>query len=271
MQEKIYESIEYRAWELAHGYGDGVHILAEPYLLTQLAVLCSPDTVQPKVNDVIENCYRSLLVRVFNQEFPRLLRTVDTRMVHSTDRGRYHGIAIDPTTPVVTVNIARAGTFPSHICFHMMNQFLDPAVVRQDHLVMDRTVDAEGRVTGARIHGSKIGGSVRGRILIVPDPMGATGSSLLQALRYYHREVEGPPTRVIHIHLIITPEYVRAIHEEFPHVQIYAIRLDRGMSAPEIFDTSPGSRWREERGLDGKQYIVPGGGGFGEILNNSWV
>jgi len=271
MQEKVYESLDYRPWELQHEYGDKVHIIPEPYLLTQLAVLCSPDTVQPRVNDIIENCYRSLLVRVFNQEFPRLLRTVDTRMVESTDRGRYHGISIDPTTPVVTVNIARAGTFPSHICFHMLNQFLDPAAVRQDHLVMDRVTDADGQVTGARIHGSKVGGSVRGRILIIPDPMGATGSSLVQALRYYGEHVEGPPEKVIHIHLIVTPEYIRTVHEAAPDVEIYAIRLDRGMSAPEVFEATPGERWSDERGLDEHQYIVPGGGGFGEILNNSWV
>lgn len=271
MQEKLYEAIDYRAWELPHAYGPRVHIHPEPYLLTQLATLCSPDTVQPRVNDLIENCYRSLFVRVFNQEFPRLLRTVDTRMVESTDRGRYHGVAIDPTTPAVTVNIARAGTFPSHIAFHMMNQVLDPAVVRQDHLVVDRVVDPEGRVTGAKILGSKVGGSVKGRFLLIPDPMAATGSSLLQALRFYHRQVEGPPAKVIHIHLIVTPEYIRAIHEEFPLVEVYAIRLDRGMSDPGIFDTVPGSRWAEERGLDERQYIVPGGGGFGEILNNSWV
>ena len=131
--------------------------------------------------------------------------------------------------------------------------------------------NSDGRVTGARIHGSKIGGDVRGRILIIPDPMGATGSSLLQALDYYHDEVEGPPERIIHIHLIVTPEYIRTVHERYPNVEIYAIRVDRGMSAPEILDTTPGSRWSEERGLDERQYIVPGGGGFGEILNNSWV
>ena len=30
-------------------------------------------------------------------------------------------------------------------------------------------------------------------------------------------------------------------------------------------------RWEKERGLDDKQYIVPGGGGFGEIMNNAYV
>jgi uracil phosphoribosyltransferase len=33
----------------------------------------------------------------------------------------------------------------------------------------------------------------------------------------------------------------------------------------------PGTFWDEERGLNEKQYIVPGGGGFGEIMNNSFV
>ena len=50
-----------------------------------------------------------------------------------------------------------------------------------------------------------------------------------------------------------------------------ALRLDRGLSAPEVLQTAPGERWDEERGLDDKQYIVPGGGGFGEIMNNAYV
>ena len=40
---------------------------------------------------------------------------------------------------------------------------------------------------------------------------------------------------------------------------------------PEVLATVPGTRWGEERGLDDHQYIVPGGGGFGEILNNAYV
>ena len=29
--------------------------------------------------------------------------------------------------------------------------------------------------------------------------------------------------------------------------------------------------WDRERGLDDRQYIVPGGGGFGELMNNAYV
>ena len=35
--------------------------------------------------------------------------------------------------------------------------------------------------------------------------------------------------------------------------------------------TTPGERWDEESGLSDVQYILPGGGGFGEIMNNSFV
>ena len=34
---------------------------------------------------------------------------------------------------------------------------------------------------------------------------------------------------------------------------------------------SVGERWSEERGLTDKHYIVPGGGGLGEVMNNSFV
>jgi hypothetical protein len=38
-----------------------------------------------------------------------------------------------------------------------------------------------------------------------------------------------------------------------------------------VLATVPGTHWAEEKGLDEHQYIVPGAGGVGEILNNAWV
>jgi len=38
-----------------------------------------------------------------------------------------------------------------------------------------------------------------------------------------------------------------------------------------VLATVPGERWGEENGLNDLQYIVPGGGGFGEIMNNAYV
>jgi uracil phosphoribosyltransferase len=73
------------------------------------------------------------------------------------------------------------------------------------------------------------------------------------------------------VHLIITPEYLRHVTTKHPEVIVYALRLDRGLSAPEVLQTMPGERWDEERGLTDKHYIVPGGGGLGEVMNNSFV
>jgi hypothetical protein len=54
-------------------------------------------------------------------------------------------------------------------------------------------------------------------------------------------------------------------------VIVYALRLDRGLSPAEVLETVPGERWSEEKGLTDHHYIVPGGGGLGEIMNNSFV
>lgn len=271
MGESIYDDIPYRPWGLEHRYGDHVFILAEPVLLTYLARLCAPETVQPKVNDLVEVCYRGLLERVFSTELPRVRVAQDTRMIAHSPQGRYCGQITDPTTRVVTVNIARAGTFPSHICFDLLNQLLDPSGVRQDHVIMDRLTDAKGRVVGAGIHGTKVGGSIDGCYLLFPDPMGATGSSLIRAIQHYKDSVDGTPRRIIAVHLIVTPEYLRAMRKAHPEVVVYAIRLDRGLSPSAVLGTVPGTHWEQEVGLNDHHYIVPGGGGFGEILNNSYV
>ena len=76
---------------------------------------------------------------------------------------------------------------------------------------------------------------------------------------------------MIAIHLIITPEYIKRIKQEQPELIIYAMRLDRGLSSEKVLNTIPGTFWDEEKGLNERQYIVPGAGGFGEICNNSFV
>ena len=85
------------------------------------------------------------------------------------------------------------------------------------------------------------------------------------------RGVPGTPRKIIALHLVVTPEYLRRMRKDHPDMVIYAVRLDRGLSPPDVLATVPGTRWDEERGLDDHQYIVPGGGGFGEIMNNAYV
>jgi uracil phosphoribosyltransferase len=192
-------------------------------------------------------------------------------MVVSSPQAVYRGLAVAPATKAVTVGIARAGTMPSQVVYDLLNEVLDPTGVRQDHLFMSRATDASGRVTGATWHDAKIGKDVEGRIILFPDPMGATGSSMNSALTHYKTRLEGKPGACIAIHLIVTPEYLRSVLESHPDTVVYALRLDRGLSASDVLATVPGTRWDEERGLDEHQYIVPGAGGVGELLNNAWV
>ena len=271
MPEVAYAQSHYKPLEIAHKYGANVHLIDDPLAWTQLARLCARETVQPQVGRLVKVLYERLAEVVLAAEFPRARIDVPTRMVVSSPQAVYRGVAIDEDTKAVTVGIARAGTMPSQVVYDLLNDVLDPQGVRQDHLFMSRATDAAGRVTGTTWHDAKIGRDVEGRILLFPDPMGATGSSMISAITHYKTRLEGTPGRCITMHLIVTPEYLKNLLAAHPDTVIYALRLDRGLSPNDVLSTVPGTRWSEERGLDEHQYIVPGAGGVGELLNNAWV
>jgi uracil phosphoribosyltransferase len=271
MVESAYAQSHYRAPEIEHRYGPNVHLLDDAVCWTLLARLCARETIQPAVGQLVRSLYQRLAQVVLAQEFPRARVAVPTRMVIKAPEAVYRGTALDPSTQCVTVGIARAGTMPSQIVYDLLNEVIDPSGVRQDHLFMSRATDETGRVTGATWHDAKIGRDVEGRILLIPDPMGATGSSINSALTHYKTRLEGVPKLCITMHLIVTPEFIRNVLSEHPDARIYALRLDRGLSPAKVLGTVPGTRWEDERGLDEHQYIVPGAGGVGEILNNAWV
>jgi uracil phosphoribosyltransferase len=271
MRDRLYDKIPFRLSELEHRYGPNVHLVGNPFLLSQLATLCTRATVQPDINRIVSLLYADLVKTVINAEFPRRSVAMPTRMIDSTPQGIYQGEVIDPEVRAVTVNIARAGTLPSQITYDLLNITLFPQLVRQDHIIMSRMLDDASHVVGSNIGGSKIGGDIDDALVLFPDPMGATGGSLSTAIGTYKQKVPGTPRRFICINLIVTPEYLRRITTDHPEAVIYALRLDRGMSPPDVFDTLPGTHWERESGLDDKQYIVPGGGGFGELMNNAFV
>lgn len=266
-----YSALDYHLNEIEHHYGDQVHILNDPFGLTQLARLCSPKVGQPQFNRLIEILYQRLLVAVINVEFPRQQATVHSRMRSESQRGVFRGELVDDETEVVSVDIARAGILPSQVCYNYLNELMNPNRVRQDHLIMSRVTNRLDEVVGARVSGEKIGGPIDRRIVLFPDPMGATGASLSTAIAYYKETFGGKPMRLITLNLICTPEFIRRIKNDHPEVVMYALRLDRGMSPQDVLDATPGERWDEERGLTDKGFIVPGGGGFGELMNNAWI
>jgi uracil phosphoribosyltransferase len=271
MRDTLYADIPFTLSEMPHRYGPSVHLVGNPFLLSQLATLCAKGTVQPQINRLVALLYTDLVKTVINAEFPRKSVTIPTRMIDSTPQALYQGQVIDPHVRAVTVNIARAGTLPSQVAYDLLNVTLDPELVRQDHIIMSRMLDEAETVVGSSIGGAKIGGDVDDAFVLFPDPMGATGGSLSTAVSLYKSKVPGKSRRILLLNLIVTPEYLRRITTDHPDVTVYALRLDRGMSPPEVFGTVPGTLWEKERGLDDRQYIVPGGGGFGEIMNNAYV
>jgi uracil phosphoribosyltransferase len=271
MAETAYARSRYRPPEIDHRYGPRVHLLDDPVSWTLLARFCAQATQQPEIGRLLSMLYDRLAHTVLAAELPRARLDLPTRMVTSSPEAVVRSIGVAPLTRIVTVGIARAGTVPSQVVYDRLNELVDPSCVRQDHLFMSRATDAAGRVTGATWHDAKIGREVEGRIVLFPDPMAATGASLCSALDHYKTRLDGAPSRCIAIHLIVTPEYLRNVLRAHPETEIYALRLDRGLSPPDVLATIPGTRWDEERGLDDHQYIVPGAGGVGEVLNNAWV
>lgn len=244
-------------------------MLDNGFLFSLLARLCRPETEQPLVNQLVTTLYRGLVEAVIQNEFPRKTLEIATRMAAIHPEGTFQADVVDESTKVVCVNLARAGTLPSAICFDTFNYILQPGGVRQDHIAIARKTDNENQVVGTDLGGVKIGGDVADRFVLFPDPMGATGSTLDTSMDLY--QARGKAARYLALHLIVTPEYLKKVTTAHPDLHVYALRLDRGLSPAEVLKTAPGTHWDQEKGLNDQQYIVPGAGGLGEVLNNSWV
>src|SRR5580658_5029901 len=191
MPEIAYAQSRFRPTEVPHEYGPNVHLLDDPLAWTLLATLCARDTQQPQLGRLVRLLYERLAQVVVAAELPRTRIDVPTRMVTSSPQAVYRGVAVEKDTKVVTVGIARAGTVPSQIVYDLLNEILEPQGVRQDHLFMSRQTDDKGRVTGTSWHDAKIGRDVDGRTLLFPDPMGATGGSIVSAMTHYKTRLEG--------------------------------------------------------------------------------
>ncbi len=252
-----------------HFYGKNFHIVSSPLMHSWLAQLGSPDTDQPLIDELVTMLYQHLFDVVVDAEFPKKRMKIETRMkmAHPAE-GVLDQDLIDRETPAVTVGLARAGTLPSQLCYRKMNIFLNPKSVRQDHFYISRVVNEKNEVTGVSVAGSKIGGGVDKAVVLFPDPMGATGGTIVEAVKHY--QALGKPKVMIALHLIVTPEYLARVTKDCPELKVYALRLDRGLSPADVLKEIPGKRWSEEKGLNQNHYIVPGAGGLGEILNNSY-
>ncbi len=269
VKDQQYLEQKYHFSGLDHHYGKNVHLFQNNVTSTLLSKLCLETTAQPMLNMIVQKLYEELLRNAVNVCLPTKMQTIETRMKHFSPQGEYQAELLDDGARAISVNIARAGTWPSHNCFEELNYILSPKNIRQDHFFMNRKTNNAGEVIGVDVSGSKIGGDQEKAFVFLPDPMGATGGSLSHVIDYYKKNVEGTALRYIVLHLIITPEYIKRMQKDHPDVEIFSLRLDRGLSSGKVLSGALGANWGEEKGLTETQYIVPGAGGLGELLNNS--
>jgi hypothetical protein len=136
----------YPVAEIEHRYGPSVHLLNDPYLFTALSHLSQSKCKQPTINQLLNILYRELVKVAVNREFPLKMSRIETRMAPLHPEGVFEAPLLDPSAKVVCVNLARAGTVPSQICFDSFNYLLNPDGVRQDHISINRKVDDKEQV-----------------------------------------------------------------------------------------------------------------------------
>jgi uracil phosphoribosyltransferase len=256
--------------ELEHNYGNSVHIISSPYYSSLLTQLSQKQTVQPRFNQIVGELYQGLIQTICDNESRTRNVSVPTRMTVIHPEQKLNAVVVEPEQRFVIASIARAGILPSQICFDKLNEILVPELVRQDHFFAGRRTNENQEVTGCEIFGAKIGGAISDSTLLIPDPMGATGQTLLTVLSHYKTTLNQSPQKTITLHLIVTPEYIEKVKAQAPETVIYTYRVDRGFSSEKAMSEKPGTFIAEEKGLNDKHYIVPGAGGIGELLNNSF-
>jgi uracil phosphoribosyltransferase len=266
--DTLYNNIE--GDEITHYYHENVHLLANTYLLALLAEVCHPDTTQPLLSKLIGMLYFHMGGVVFNKEYPQEIVKVPTKMTTGICRHTYNGLGFCSGQDSIIVNLIRAGNVPAQTIFDMLNYLV--GFTSMDYLMLNRTENDSREITGCKITGVKlVRNSVEDNILFIPDPMGATGSTILETIKYYKENTHGEPLKIIAMHLIVTPEYIQRMKKEARDVIIYAARLDRGLSDESVYASAPGYFPDKEKGLNEYGYIIPGAGGMGELLSNASI
>lgn len=257
--------------ELEHGYGDRVHLLGDPVARTQLARLGGPTLRQPAYNRMLEQLYDRLLDAVIVHGFPSEQRSIPSREANHHAGAVITGELLAERVRVTVGAVARAGTVAGQRCFERLTEMFDPEGIRLDHIFTNRHTSAVGKLPCVDYLGSKTGGPVDGRILLIPEPVAATGATMRYTLDVFGKEVGGNTARTVAMHLVVTPEYLRDVVLPHPTLEVFAYRVDRGLSDPDVLATPPGTHPERERGLDDQQRIVPGLGAVGDLTNNCFV
>ncbi len=264
--------------DIPHQYhwegGGSLRVPASPYLFRMLAEMSSEDAVMPRLGDLVRGAYSQLMKAVVEDRtiFHQKSVSVTTPMHELVgDKAVFTCPIIQPPAGgIVIANVMRAGGIPSYRLQEILTTTFGDACVRMDVLMMQRMAHkTTGAVTHVECPADKIDGDVAGKLVLIPDPMGATGGSMSDAVTLYKQKYSGFGATFVVMCLIVTPEFIRKMSTDHPDVHIFAGRIDRGMSPTDVLNCVPGERWDEESGLNDIHYIVPGAGGVGERLHGT--
>lgn len=270
--ETCYLNQVYKSNTLSHQYGENIHLISNRYLLSLVEKIGRMNTEGMSVITNVKKCFTHLFAELAAEQFQyeEIMRATKMQPLHP-EEGFFKGELLSSKNKVIVVDVARAGMLPSQIFFEELLNCDFECLPRQDHIYAARVTNNKDEVIGVEFSGSKIGGDIDNAFVLIPDPMGATGSTICEVISHYKNNIAGKAIKFITAHLIITPEYIKNIQATHPDVEVYSIRIDRGLSSPRSLKESPGTFKDEESGLNQHQYIVPGAGGVGELLNNSFV
>ena len=222
-------------------------LLNSTYNLSLLARRGMEGVVQPEVSSLVKELFANMFETVTENELEKEIKTVKTRIYAQDKRGAFKTKIFKKNQKIVIVDVIRGGIMPSHQFFLKLSNILNPKYIRQDHIMAQRIETAEG-VDGTSLMASKIDGSINNAIVIIPDPMGATGGSVAEVIDHYQSKY-GKAKRYVIVNLIITPQYIKRLEKIKAPISLYTARLDKGLTKTD--------------------FIYPGLGGLGEMINNT--
>jgi len=222
-------------------------LLNTPYNLSLLVELGKSTVRQPQISQLVEALYESMFGTVVDGELETERMAVKTRLYSKDKGGIFKGSIIKKKQPVVVTDVLRAGSEPAALFYHKLCTLLEPHSVRQDHIMSQRIESSKG-ITGTTLMGSKIGGQVKDTIVLIPDPMGATGHSMEEVITHYSQHY-GKAKRFVLVNLVVTPFYLDRLKKLKQNIHVYAARMDEKLTKDD--------------------FILPGLGGLGEMINNT--
>ncbi len=210
-----------------------------------LARVRSKDVSMDEARRLVRRLYSFLLYTIMDVDFDHFETEIPTSMIEHNPKGVWKGPVTDYRVPVVVTAVARGGLLPGDACIDELALY-GYKNMRLDCLMMNRTTDPNGHVTGVAVQGRKTGNSVKGAIVLYPDCMVATGGSMVKA-RDIYEDMGGSARRHIVASLICTPKGAETIWTKYPDTIIYTVNMDLE--------------------LDDHDYILPGAGDMGNKLN----